>query len=393
MKALPQELQVDLVPDQFKQAESAIQTAIEEQIFAGGVSIVSNSSRILYSRALGNSSFAPFDQEQYAHRLSFRSVFDLGEISALIATIPIAMRLCEERRLCLSDKIARYLHGFGVHGKSAVTLEQILNHTAGLAAQANFHEELVVQNKGRRVGILTSKGARDFVLRDLNRSKLKHTPGGKHVFSQVGLILLGFIIEEVTGQTLDKVARKYVFKPLELQSTSYVDLSLIRRGLLTPDENIIVPTLECPWRKKLLLGEVMDPAAWAIGGVAGNAGIFSCAGDLQRIAAEFLAAYQGQSDFLSRTSLDLMWQTGQDSAISPYTWERPSAENGMEYAGFSESARGYFSSTGSAFWIDPKRDLSFIFLSNCCQSSRGHKRLSSFWAKYFAAVNQAIGDI
>jgi CubicO group peptidase (beta-lactamase class C family) len=117
------------------------------------------------------------------------------------------------------------------------------------------------------------------------------------------MILAGALVESLTGMSFDKAAYRYVIQPLGLKSTSFIDLSMIRRRGIQPVTDMIAPTEECPWRKRVLCGEVHDDNAWAMGGVAGHAGIFSTANDLHLIARTLLAAYHGRSQFLSRETV------------------------------------------------------------------------------------------
>src|SRR5690606_3144606 len=111
--------------------------------------------------------------------------------------------------------------------------------------------------------------------------------------------------EVLTGLSLEKAAQRYIFAPLGLKSTSYIDLSMVKRRGIAPVTDLIAPTEECPWRKRMLCGEVHDDNAWAMGGIAGHSGIFTTAFDLHVFARELLASFHRQSTFVSRHVLEV----------------------------------------------------------------------------------------
>ena len=298
-------------------------------------------------RTLFRKAYGQVTHDKESPNLKESSVFDVGELTAVMVTVPTLLKLSDEGRLSFSDRVSRYMQGFGVHGKSAVTVEQLLRHSSVLPAYIPFFEQLSRDNRGKRVGILTSRGAHDFVLREITRFKVRGLTSRRQQYSQVGYILLGFLIEALTGLSLSTVAERVLFRPLRLRSTSYIDLSMLQRGAICPDPDVVVPTDGCSWRKRRLCGEVFEENAWAMGGVAGHSGLFSSASDLDLFLREVLRAQKGISRFLTRENIANMWEIPEenmrDGACSLWFWlggalcRKPS----FKYSAFSRFSRDY----------------------------------------------------
>ena len=235
--------------------------------------------------------------------MSRDTVFDVAGLTSVVSTTTLIMKFVEMGKLKLEDKVSRYIQGFGVSGKSMISIEHVLAHASGLPAWVPYYEELVMANAGDRIGILTSRGARDYVYNSVNRSSLKFPPGSKQLYSDLGLMLLGNMIEQLSGLSLDRATQKYLFQPLGLKSSSYVELAMIKRRGIHPVKDRIAPTEDCPWRSRVLCGEVHDDNAWAMGGIAGHSGLFTNAADLHLFSSELLKAFRGKSEYLRRDTV------------------------------------------------------------------------------------------
>lgn len=358
---------------------AVIEEGLKEGVAPAMVLAAGNSEGLLYEQAFGVKHNVS-DKKLPAQATERNTVFDLANVSAAIATSIVFMRLVQEGKLNLHDKIARYIDGFSVHGKSTASIAQVLSHSAGLPNWLPFFEDLVRENAGARMGILASRGARDYVLNAIKRLQFKYTPGTRQVYSDIGYILLGMLIERLTGLGLEKAVYRDVFRPLGMKSSSYIDLSLMKRRGIHPVPELIAPTEHCPWRKRVLCGEVHDDNAWAMGGIAGHAGVFSSAQDVFRIGQELLLASQGKSTFLDAAVLQDFWSkppVPREQGWS-YGWSYPHEENGMHASGLSEDARGVNGFTGCSLWIEPAQDLVVVLLSNRIHPHRSNRRMASF---------------
>ena len=373
----------------FAPVSTILQQGVEEAVFPGAVALFSYNGRILHKEAVGHRTFS--NQNDDLVQISEDTIFDVGALTNVIATTTILMKLVESDTFQLEDKVSRYIHGFGVFGKSPITIGQVLSHTSGLPAWQPFYEELMKQNAGLRMGIMTSRGAREMVHNSINRCQLKHQPGSRQVYSDIGFILLGHLIEVLTGMSLEKAVYQLVCKPLGLRSTSYIDLTLLRRKAIAPVTDIIAPTEQCHWRKKTLCGEVQDDNAWAMGGIAGHSGIFSGINDLHVFTSEMLRAYRGESDFLQAQTVKKFWKMSEPaSGNMVFGWDVPGKENGLIDCGFTRRAIGHNSSTGCSLWLEPRDGMALTLLSNASYPSRGNKKIRALRSQLFSKAIEVM---
>lgn len=382
----------------FRQVSAMLDQAVEDSVFPGCVVLVGQAGKVLYQHASG----ARYRQHEESENdtppglMSTDTVFDVASLTQALVTSVLVMELVDSGKLCLSDHVTRYVQGFGVYQKSGVTVRQLLSHSSGLPAWHAYYEELLRANTGARLGILNSRGAKDYVYNAITRGQLKYKPDSKQIYSDLGLIIVGRIIETLTGLSLAKAAQKFIFQPLGLKSSSYIDLSLIKQRGLAPVKELIAPTEDCPWRKRILCGEVHDENAWAMGGVAGNAGLFTSAEDVHAICSELLAAYHQQSNLVSSKVVRQFWAPVSELADLPsnsswrLAWDSPSKENGLLNCGLSESAVGVNGLTGCSVWLEPQRGLDIILMSNRINPTRGNKKIQNFRAELIAKVLAAL---
>src|SRR5262249_8155586 len=153
--------------------------------------------------------------------------------------------------------VTRFIPNFGVHGKFGVSVRHLLAHCSGLPAWRPFYQEITRGLQGR-TNMPSSRSAREFVYEQIHRERLEHPPGTYAVYSDLGFLLLGELVELVTQTPLDRVCHERIFRPLGLRATGFVDLGRLRREKLAPVTDAIAPTEQCPWRQKILCGEVHD---------------------------------------------------------------------------------------------------------------------------------------
>ena len=378
----------------FSEVTALLHKGVEDGVFPGAVLLVARDGHVMYHKAAGAKSIR-LSKEVEPRPMTPDTVFDLAGLTQAIGTATLFMRLIESGKVKLEDRATIYLQGFSVHHKSPITIGDLLAHNSGLAASSPFYEDLIRENAGARLGILTSKGARDYVINAINRSSLKIPPRTRQVPSEIGYILLGHIAEVLTGLSLEKALHKYVVAPLGLKTTSYIDLSLIRRRGIQPVTDLIAPTEQCAWRQRLVWGEVHDDNAWAMGGIAGHSGIFSTAFDVHILARELLFASRGGSNFLKRETVHTFFKgpssltEGGDPPTYRYGWDAPNRDNGMLESGLSSAAVGINGFTGCSLWLEPERGVEILLLSNRVHPSRSNRKISTFRPQLYAAVLQA----
>ena len=385
-------------PGVFGEAAALMEGGVEDGVFPGAVLLVGVRGETVYERAFGqkvlkNSEFA--EEIKGAIEMRPDTVFDIAGLTNILVTTTLIMKLVECNQIKLEDRVSRYLQGFGILGKAPITIAHLLSHSSGLAPWTAFYEDLVRENAGERMGILTSKGARDYVFNAINRAPLKYAPGTRQVYSDIGFMLLGHLIEELTGLGLDRAAQRHIFQPLGLKSTSYIDLSMIKRRGIHPVTDLIAPTEECPWRKRTLCGEVSDDNAWAMGGIAGHSGVFSTARDLHRFAAQMIFAGRGESSFLRRDTVQTFW-SGLAEPLDgtwKFGWDSPGRENLLAESGLSARAVGECGFTGCSLWIEPERCIDVVVMSNRVHPSRSNKKIRNFRPTVHAAIMKALNGL
>jgi CubicO group peptidase (beta-lactamase class C family) len=363
-----------------------LQQGVDVQAFPGAVFEVYQGGTCIVSECAGTRAFVVAEEVQPL--LSRDTVYDVAGITAGVITTTMIMKLAEAGKLKLEDRVSRYVQGFGVNGKSAITIQDLLAHTSGLAAWVPFFEELVRLNAGSRMGMLTSRGAKEYVYNVINRSSLKYQPRTRQLYSDIGLIVLGEVVEILTGLSLDKAAQKMILQPLGLKGTSFIDLTMVKRHGIHPVLDLIAPTEDCAWRKRVLCGEVHDDNAWAMGGVAGHSGLFTMARDLGAFAVELLKCYRGAGTFLRKQTVKGFWARPDAHFELTHTlgWELPNRDNGFLEVGFSDQAVGITAFTGCTLFLEPERDLALVLMTNRIHPSRSNRKIVAFRQELFRTV-------
>ncbi len=299
------------------------------------------------------------------------SVFDLASLTKPIATTSAVMLLVAEGRVALDDPVARHLPAFAEREKDGVTLRHLLTHSAGLKPWRAFHD--LVRQRERKTGeaLLGRPAARELILDRVLRSAPVHDPGEAAVYGDLDFIALGALVEAVTGQRLDVFCQQRIFAPLELHHTSFVPLHCESaesrpQGLGPEQRRKVAATEECRWRGRILWGEVHDPNAWAMGGVAGHAGLFSTADDVMQFARVMLDAWHGRSALFPRELVRQFFTRQELPAGSDWAlgWDTPSAGRSSSGQYFKHPSVGHLGFTGTSLWIDLEAECVVVMLSN-----------------------------
>ncbi len=294
------------------------------------------------------------------------TVFDLASLTKPLATATALLLLVHERVLDLDDPVAKHLPAFGERDKERVTIRHLLTHSSGLKPWRPFHEALLERERKRGEQILATPAAREAILERIFRSALVHDPGSAAVYGDLDFIVLGALVEEVTGQGLDAFCAARIFRPLGLENTRFLPLEDRASPLAEAERRRFAATENCPWRKRILQAEVHDPNAWALGGVAGHAGLFAPADDVLRFARTILDVWHGRSEalpaetlrsFLTRQELP----PGSDWALG---WDTPSEGGSSSGRYFSRQSVGHLGFTGTSLWIDLEREAVVVLLTN-----------------------------
>jgi CubicO group peptidase (beta-lactamase class C family) len=370
------------------EVEQAFADGIERGAFPGATIIVRKDGDIAFEGAFGNRSLQP---DRTPMRID--TVFDLSSLTKPLATAIAVMMLTRDGKMRLDDRVTRFFHNFGVHGKAYVTFRQLLAHCSGLAAWRPFCQRIAEVEKSGKVNFMASRGAKEFVYDEIHRERPEYAPGGNFLYSDLNFMLLGEMVEQVGGASLNRFCRDKIFRPLDLRATDFIDISLVRTRRLEPVPEMFAPTSVCAIRKRLLVGEVDDENAFAMGGVSGHAGLFSPVREVDRIAHELLRCHAGKSDFLPQKIVREFWTRDKTVQRSTWAlgWDSPSPEYSSSGRHFSPEAVGHLGFTGTSIWIEPARAISVAILTNRVHPRRDNQAIREFRPKIHDLVMEALG--
>lgn len=302
----------------------------------GAVVLIGHRGHIVFHQAYGHRQLLP---EPVAMQTD--TLFDLASLTKPIATATAIMQLLEQGRLRLRDPVAKHLPQFAAEGKEQVTIEQLLLHTSGLIAD-NPLSDYQGDNRAIRNNFLTLA--------------LTYPPGSQFRYSDVGFQVLGELVEVVSGRELAQYCRDEIFQPLGMLETGFLPPESLRRRAATTQQR------DGRW----MIGEVHDPRAWAMGGVAGHAGLFSTADDVAVYAQTLLKlGRHGATRILGPQTVRRMTaEHPVPSGIRGLGWDKQSGYSSNRGETMTPAAYGHGGFTGTSLWIDPDLDLMVIFLSN-----------------------------
>lgn len=371
----------------FSAVERTLEEAAQRGVFPGAVLLVSRGGETLLERAVGSRSIEP-----ERHPMRTDVVFDLASLTKPLATTLAVLLLVKDKRLALDDRVTRFFHNFGVHGKTHVTFRHLLVHSSGLAAHRAYYKEVAALQKRGRPNFVASREAKEWIFEQVHREKLESPPGTRAVYSDLGFMVLGQVVETVSGQPLDRFCLARIFQPLGLRSTSFIDLSQIRTRRIEPIADVIAPTQRCPWRKRVLCGEVDDENAYAMGGVAGHAGLFGTARDVDALAQHLKAIADGAAGILPKALVDQMWTLDASVPGSTRTlgWDTPSPQRSSAGTRMSRHTVGHLGFTGTSLWMDLERGINVTLLSNRVHPSRDNDKLGELRPRIHDLVMEAV---
>ena len=277
--------------------------------------------------------------------------------------------------------------------KTHATFRHLLAHCSGLPAWRAFYKEIQkIEERGERVNFLGSHGAKEFVYQEICREKPLSAAGEKVAYSDLGFMLLGAAVEVISGKTLDRFCNDRIFKPLELESTAFIDLTMVRARRIVPLTDMIAPTEQCPWRGRVLCGAVHDDNAYAMGGVAGHAGLFGCVTDIDRVLCRLRKCWEGTDEYLPVAVMREFWRIDDNVAESTWAlgWDTPAPSGSMAGSRFSKQTVGHLGFTGTSVWLDLERRRHVVLLSNRVHPRRDNDKIRDFRPKIHDLINEFV---
>jgi CubicO group peptidase (beta-lactamase class C family) len=204
----------------FKSVEDAFEEAVIQRVFPGAVLLVGKGDEIVYEHAFGSRSLVPTISPMHT-----TTIFDLASLTKPLATTVVIMLLVSEKKICLDDRVTRFFPTFGVFGKQEITLRHLLNHSSGLPHWMPYYENVLKSDKTGKINFVASQAAKQYVFTQIHGEKPVSPAGLQGLYSDLGFMVLGEIVEAISDSTLDLFCEDRIFEPLGLERTFFVDLT------------------------------------------------------------------------------------------------------------------------------------------------------------------------
>ncbi len=341
---------------------------IESGHFPSAVYVVAEHGCAIFADALGDAV-----REPETHAASLETIYDLASLTKPLVTGLLCARRVQLGELILDSSVANYLLEFDRPDKQLITVRQLLTHTSGLPAW-------------RPLYILTHD-QKDGTIGAIANEPLTYQPGARVVYSDLGFVVLGLLLQRLTGTRLDQLAQSEIIEPLDLRTTFFNPSQSMQTSVAACESgnayerDMCEQDLALPpyanWRTAVIWGEVHDGNAHFLGGAAGHAGLFSTAAETLRLANQFVG---GLSKLLSRETCELFRQdmTANLNEARSFAWQLAATKDSTAGPVLPSDAFGHTGFTGTSCWIDAARERAYILLTN-----RTHARTLPF-----ANINQ-----
>jgi CubicO group peptidase (beta-lactamase class C family) len=346
--------------------DARIRAGIRNKEFPGAVMLVMHRGKVLLEKGWGETAYGSGKKPEPA-----RSVYDIASLTKALATAGSVMHLCEEGKVKLHDSLGKYVAAARNQPLGRLKIADLLAHRTGLPPYYISNYWLLSKNKWNESnfspfptekypdpyrGLYLPKGYRDMMLRDLCQLPFKGKP--KTVYSDLNYILLGVLVETVSGMRLDKYLDNWLVKPMDLRFTCFNPLL---KGI---SRDQIIPSMANPAGH----GWVHDLEAGKLAGVCGPAGLFSTGSELARIGEMYRrgGVYKGKRIFMEETIRQFAWKK-QPGHARGMGWQKPAggiAKKTIAPEAASALSFGHTGHTGSLLWVDPKKELVVVFLAN-----------------------------
>ena len=365
--------QAGINPLMICRVDSIAEDAIARKAMPGCVLLVAKDGKIVYEKSYGSYTY------DNPEPVTPESVYDVASITKICATTISLMKLYDEGKLDLKKKLGEYLPFVKGTNKEQLTIENLLLHQAGLVPYIPFYKETTdsagvplpgIYNKDKNDTFSIRVAENVYIRQDWKDSimiRILNSPvnnPGKYVYSDNDFIFLGMVVEKISGLSLDEYVKKQFYRPMSLSTAGFLPRQRVSLNRIVPTET------ETGFRKQTLRGDVHDPGAAMLGGIAGHAGLFSNAYDIAVIMQMLLnGGTLNDKRYLHQETVALF--TNYQSKISRrgYGFDKPEKDNAKRpepYPALSASAAtfGHLGFTGTCTWADPERNLVFVFLSN-----------------------------
>ncbi|MBW2367046.1 MAG: serine hydrolase [Deltaproteobacteria bacterium] len=354
----------------FDPADRLMRRGGSNQVFPGAMLLVLKDANVIFRRAYGAADI-------YSRRpVTGDTIFDLASLTKPLATSVAALMLLQDGQLQLTQPIGSVLPEFQGTDKAKIEIQHLLYHSAGLPAYRPYYSALSKLPLAERL-----PARQDMLVREA----LAYPVGTRFLYSDIGFMILRWVIETISGMRLDRFVQAAVYEPLGIGDLFFIDLS----G--EPPKRVFAATEWCPWRKSVLQGAVSDENAHVVGGIDGHAGLFGTGDALVQLLQELTTAFSGQSNrgLFQRAWLQKMF--GRDPISKRalgFDMPTPGASSSGAY--FSNQTVGHLGFTGTSFWMDLDRDISVILLTNRVHPTRDNPKIHAFRPQLHDAVMASL---
>ena len=359
---------VGMSSDSLRRINYVMEKAIQDSVFPGGIVAVMKDGVITYQKGFGYHDYAK------TKPVKFNDVYDVASITKVMATTTATMKLVDEGKLSLDDKLSKYIPEFDTDDKRDIAIRDVLLHQTGLPPFKVYVDKLKTRKE---------------IIEAIKNEPLEYETGSKYVYSDLGMILLAEVISEVAGSRIDRYVRKEFYFPMGLYSSFYNPAAMGRWMV-----NRIPPTeIDEVYGRGLVQAKVHDERAYFMDGIAGHAGLFSSARDMAKYAFMLLNdGIYGGNQYLTKETIDLF--TSKQSTFNDrgLGFDRKSSY-GLSTAGqlASNDTFGHLGFTGTSLWIDREKNLTVIVLTNRTYPKRTFgKKISQIRAEIADLAQSAI---
>jgi CubicO group peptidase (beta-lactamase class C family) len=353
-----------------------LEEGLSDRVYPGAVLLVAHRGKRVLFRAVGHAALEP-------HRIPMQkgTIFDLASLTKPLATTLAMMTLVEQGGVNLEDTLGGLLPGRVPEDKRAITPRKLLSHASGMADWQPFYSGLDAVPPDQR-----KRQVRDWIM-DI---PLVSSPGSESLYSDLGFMVLEWIIELKTGKNLNEFLLDQWYGPLGLKNLFLYEQA--RSPYL--EKTAFAATEFCARRNRVLQGEVQDENAYAVGGYAGHAGLFGTAEDVSGIAGFLLQCYLGiRKDLLQPATVRAFFtrQGEPEDTTWALGWDTPSPSGSSAGDCFSEKSVGHLGFTGTSLWMDLEKQVSVIFLTNRVHPSRENEKIKAFRPRIHNGVMEMLG--
>ena len=367
----------------FKPLDKLVEKAIADGVFPGAAYAIGHKGKVVHRKAQGRHTYCPESLSTTTD-----TVWDLASVSKVVGTTSGAMVLFDQGKLDFDQPVAEILPDFGQNDKSKITIRNLLLHDSGLVAFRPYQR--------------TCKTPEE-VVNSIYAEKLANPIGAKMVYSDLGMITFGKVVEALSGRTFTAFLNEAVFQPLGMATTLYAPVNQIRERC-APTEAIE------PWRAEIrklrgtdtdevrrierqpdgqswVKGEVHDPNAFVLAGVAGHAGLFSKLDDLCKFMQMML--HKG-ADLIKPTTVEMFTRKQSDRSSRGLGWDTNEGHRASAGKLFSEASFGHTGYTGTSVWGDFENDMLSVLLTNRVNPTSENTKIIPWRAQFHDAAFNAI---